>query len=249
MTLTAVHFATASPTVVTSAPAAPATPTGNRLVETFQSRWEQVRPQVTQVAEKSQDAARETFEKTLHQASERLNSDALRPISDRVKSGVNQGLEKTEQANHVLAGKAQAILSDPLQQWLAAHPLWHWALDHPLFAIAGTFLGLIFLFNLLKLVFSPKIWLWILGLPVRLMARLLTPKASKISTTSEATAISSAPTLASAQGSLSSSLSRGSEGNQAEINRILTRLQVLQQEQSELHQQLKALLLKTPTKL
>lgn len=242
MTLTAVHFATASQNIVTSVPAAPATPTGNRLMETLQSRWEQLRPQVAQAAEKSQDAARETFDKTLHQASEHLNSEALRPISERVKSGVNQGLEKTEQANQALAGKAQALLSDPLQQWLAAHPLWHWALDHPLFAIVGSLLSLIFLFNLLKLLLSPKMWLWILGLPVRLVARLLAPKASQASTppaavTSSASLLSSAP----------STVASNTPGNQAEINRILARLQALQQEQSELQQQLKALLIQPPT--
>ncbi|EKQ70641.1 hypothetical protein OsccyDRAFT_0942 [Leptolyngbyaceae cyanobacterium JSC-12] len=147
--------------------------------------------------------------------------------SVQAKSGEMVQQLSSKVSNTMGKGVTNAV-SMSLQNWLNAHPLIHWVVDHPLWTV-GLVVVTIFLFwGLLRAIarFIEQLWLiilrsplllfrWVLGISTRTYQRLAEPKDLLVPAPID---------------------------SQARLTEILTRLEVLRQEQDQLLQEVKTLL-------
>jgi hypothetical protein len=166
---------------------------------------------------------------------------ASEPFVQTLKAGFETRLAQAEAAGREMASHnlfSNNIFSESIQQWLAAHPLWAWSLSHPIVAGAIALASLFLLFKMLQGLLNPKTWLRILGFPVRLVAQWLTP-----STRAEAFVAPRDETQTQGLQNLPSDPRPNLHSAvQPDVQTILARLHVLQQEQVVLYQQLQSLL-------
>lgn len=153
-----------------------------------------------------------------------LLTDQAAQRSEQAQQGL-QGLrgwgEQVSTGATALVQRVEALLSQPVQQWLVEHQVMVWAARHPVWAaIALLFLAVLAL-NLLRILLNPRNWLRLLSWPLGL---------AQVGLASDPEPLS-----------LEQRLQPG-EIRQSEVNAVLRRLEALNKEQEILHGQLKNLL-------
>ncbi|HEY9640517.1 MAG TPA: hypothetical protein V6C57_08535 [Coleofasciculaceae cyanobacterium] len=119
-------------------------------------------------------------------------------------------------------------ITAPLRDWLNAHPAGYWLVSHPLWSVGLLLISLLLLSGLLGAIaqLTQKLWIGILQAPWTLTRWIFT------------TVFHLLKSLLRWQGSVEPEPNR----HQERLTEILTRLEVLKQEQDELLQEVKAIL-------
>ena len=149
----------------------------------------------------------------------------INQVTDIGSQVIEKGAEAVGSTETGIADSVQKALNDTVYGWLNTHPLLSWFVTHPLYAIGVFLFTLLLLSGLLKAFGSiiEHAWVFILRSPFKLGKRLLGIGTKTLATRS--------------------TIVNSSKNNlQEQLSEILSRLEVIQQEQDALTQQAKKIL-------
>ena len=183
-----------------------------------------------------------TLKATTEQSTGRLNdataiavhklNDATSSVTqtaEQTKFALDETLQKAEQLSAAISTSVQDVVATSLTKWMIDHPMLSWVISHPLWTIALVLLALLLGWSLIGAIaqFTQRVWLFILQTPLKLIQSL---SQGALQSFNRANTLPSIPLNAPLD-------------TQKRLHEILSRLEILRQEQEGLMTELQAILL------
>lgn len=126
-------------------------------------------------------------------------------------------------------------MTAPIRDWLNAHPTGYWLVTHPLWLLGLILISLLLLSGLFGAIaqLTQKLWLLVLQAPLALARWMFTATFDLFTMLLRGQGKSTPPQLPNQQ----------AHNQQARLTELLTRLEILKQEQDELLKEVKTILL------
>lgn len=151
--------------------------------------------------------------------------DKLNPLKNQTSSWLHSFTEKTTSIDNYLFDSVVNSVSSSLNNWLIQHPLVAWLIHHPLITLIVSFVVSVLLIRLLVTIYQAianmidRLWLWILRSPWILLKLLFGWSAKPVSTDTTIT-------------------NYEVTHNPEQLQEIMIRLDKIQQQQSQIIQDL-----------
>lgn len=196
---------------------------------------------VETITKTSNQAANVLKEKTV-QATDALNgatdtavhqlnnaTDSMTQTAEKTKLALNETVQKAEHLSGVISSSVHDVVATSMQAWMLEHPILSWIITHPLWSIALLVLVLFLCWSLLGAVaqFTQQAWLALLQSPL---------KATQLLSRSAFQSFKRADVFSSTE--LTSQ-----QDVQERLSKIVSRLEVLQQEEEALIREMQSILI------
>ena len=159
-------------------------------------------------------------------------TDKLNSLSSKSSLMLNQALEQSSSVDDYLVGRVMGSIKLSLARWLANHPVIAWMYAHPLLSLLAILLCFILTLRLLATIYRAiaqaidSLWLWILRSPWLLLKLIwgghTKPQAAETVTTKAQTTVTNYTV----------------SNNAAQLQSMLERLDIIQQQQQQILQEL-----------
>lgn len=201
----------------------------------------------------SADKAKETINQTTNSAVNTLNQttsqavDSVTQATEKAKASLQDSLDKAENISGAASEAIKSAFYTNIKDWMDSHPVILWLVSHPLIALAMLLLSILIILGLFQALgsFFAEGWLSILQIPGKFIQGVFSVGSKSVSNLG-GVAVNSLVSRTPGQNNNSALQLRGVESNSLEsqerLANILTRLEAIRQEQSQLLQEASAIL-------
>jgi hypothetical protein len=194
--------------------------TKNDFIENTSQSIESINQTTGRAKDTITEAASSTLGNVTEKSSQLLNS--ITNATTTLKDSLHTAIQKIDSLNQTLSDGIQASINSSLNGWIDQHPQLVWLVNHPLQSFGIFLLGLFLFSGLLGAIsrITEKFWLFILTYPFKI--------------------------LSNSWMFISKSLQKDDDNQKTEtqkrVTEILSRLELIRQEQTLLSQELESLL-------
>ncbi|WP_228056664.1 hypothetical protein [Microcoleus sp. LEGE 07076] len=201
----------------------------------------------------SADKAKETLTQTTNSAVNTLNQttsqavESVTQAAEKAKTSLQDSLDKAENISGAASEAIKSAIDATLKNWIDSHPAIFWLVSHPLIGLAMLLLFIFIIFGFFQALgsFFAEGWLSILQIPGKFIQGVFSVGTKSASNLGGA-AVSSLVSRTPGSNNNSALQLRGVESNSLEsrerLANILTRLEAIRQEQSQLLEEASAIL-------
>ncbi|WP_341739380.1 MAG: hypothetical protein ACM65K_28345 [Microcoleus sp.] len=199
------------------------------------------------------DKAKETITQTTNSAVNTLNQttsqavDSVTQATEKAKASLQDSLDKAENISGAASDAIKNAIYTTVKDWMDSHPVILWLVSHPLMGLAMLLLFIFMILGLFQALgsFFTEAWLFILQTPGKFIQGVFSVGSKSVSNLGGVTVNS----LVSRNAGLNNNSAlqvRGVESNsldsQERLANILSRLEAIRQEQSQLLKEVSAIL-------
>ncbi|HEY9896488.1 MAG TPA: hypothetical protein V6D34_13950 [Candidatus Sericytochromatia bacterium] len=175
----------------------------------------------------STDALNSTTDIAVH----RLHNatDSMTQTAEKTKLALNESVQKAEHLRGVISSSVHDVVATSMKAWMSEHPILSWIIAHPLWSIALLVVVLFLCWSLLGAIaqFTQQAWLALLQAPL---------KATQLLSRGAFQSLKRADVFSSTE--LTSQ-----KDVQERLSKIVSRLEVLQQEEEALIREMQSILI------
>lgn len=199
------------------------------------------------------DKAKEALTQTTNSAVNTLNQttsqavDSVTQVTEKAKASLQDSLDKAENISGAASDAIKDAIYTTAKDWMDAHPVILWLVSHPLIALAILLLFILIILGLFQALgsFFTEGWLFILQSPVKLIQGVFSVGSKSANNLGGVTVNSLAsrnPGLNNNSGLQVMEVESNSLDSQERLAHILSRLEAIRQEQSQLLEEVSAIL-------
>jgi Fe2+ transport system protein B len=220
----------------------------------------QAKSSLSETADKAKEALTQTTNSAVNSVNQATNSavdtlnqttskavDSVTQVTEKAKASLQDSLDKAENISGAASDAIKSAIYTTTTDWMDAHPVILWLVSHPLIGLAILLLFILIILGLFQALgsFFTEGWLLILQSPGKLIQKVFNVGSKSISNLGGVTVNS----LASSNPGLNNNSAlqvRGVESNsldsQERLANILGRLEEIRHEQSQLLEEVSAIL-------
>ncbi len=197
--------------------------------------------------------AKETITQTTNSAVNTLNQttsqavDSVTQATEKAKASLQDSLDKAENISGATSDAIKSAIYTTTKDWMDSHPIILWLVSHPLIGLAILLLFILIILGLFQALgsFFTEGWLFILQTPGKFIQGVFSVGSKSVSNLGGLTVnslVSNNPGLNNNSGLQVRVVESNSLDSQERLANILSRLEVIRQEQSQLLEEVSAIL-------
>ncbi|MFM9267675.1 hypothetical protein [Tychonema sp. BBK16] len=201
----------------------------------------------------SADKAKETITQTTNSAVNTLNQttsqavDSVTQATEKAKASLQDSLDKAENISGAASDAIKNALYTTAKDWMDAHPVILWLVSHPLMGLGMLLLFIFMILGLFQALgsFFAEAWLFVLQSPgnfIQGFFKVGSKSVSNLGGVTVSSLVSSNPGLNNNSGLQVRGVESNSLDSQERLANILIRLEAIRQEQSQLLEEVSAIL-------